>query len=420
MTSATRERALRIGASLREAVQGILERIPIADERGRRLALGLALAAPALLALSLLSPSNPTAGVPTAVVQRGDVRLTLSESGELRAAQQTTVSAANDKQITWLVDEGARVKKGDLLVRFESLKYELAKSTAESALAVARADLTRAQSEREARGSTERKALLEYEALPELAKKGYINQSELERARLAYEEVRAANHAFDAAIEAARANVSRAEQEVEAQQRKLDEGLLHAPRDGVVVYASGGDAAAPRKIAVGMIPFEGMPLLYLPDTSNMLVDVEISEFDLGKVRVGSPAELRLDAYPELRIEGEVASIGALARQKISRVTGKPTGVKVFDVGVRVLGEDPRLKPGLTTGVEILVSEHPGALYLPLAAVFVDELEHTVVYLREGRGAEERAVELGGSTDRIAIVTKGLAEGDEVLLAAPAS
>jgi len=167
-----------------------------------------------------------------------------------------------------------------------------------------------------------------------------------------------------------------------------------------------------------MIPFEGMPLLYLPDTANMVVDAEISEFDLGKVHIGSVAELRLDAYPEARFAGEVVSVGALARQKISRITGKPTGVKVFDVRVRVQGDDERLKPGLSTTLDILVSEHAAVLYVPLAAIFLDELDRTVAYRQNGRGVEERVLTLGGSTDRIAIVTEGLAEGDEVLLVAP--
>jgi HlyD family secretion protein len=398
-----------------------IERLRLLFERAGRRRL-LLYGVPALLVLVLGLSSflgrGPSAVTPTARVERGDVRITLTESGELRAAQQTTVSATNDKLITWLVPEGARVKKGDLLVRFESQKYELAKSTAKSMLAVAEADLNRARSEREARQSTEQKALLEYESLPELAEKGYINKSELERARLAYLEVKAANHAFDAAIQAARANVDRAGQEVEVQQQKLDEGLLHAPCDGVVVYASGGEAANPVRISVGMIPFEGQPLLYLPDTANMVVDAEISEFDLGKVRLGSRAELRLDAYPEARFAGEVVSIGALARQKISRITGKPTGMKVFDVKVKVLDNDERLKPGLSTNLDILVSEHAAALYLPLEAVFLDELDRTVAYRKNGRGVEQRLLELGGSTDRIAIVTQGLQEGDEVLLVAP--
>lgn len=371
-----------------------------------------------VLALGGLLRREASVALPSAKVERGDVRITLSESGELRAAQQTTVSATNDKQIVWLVPEGARVAKGDLLIRFESNKYELAKSTAQSMLAVARADLAKATSEREARRSTEQKARLDYESLPELAEKGYINHNELEAARLAYEEVRAANQAFDAAIAAARANVDRAAQEVEVQQGKLDEGTVYAPCDGVVVYATSGDPASPVKISVGMIPFEGQPLLYLPDTSSMVVDAEISEFDLGKVHVGSRAELRLDAYPEARFGGEVASVGALARQKISRVTGKASGVKVFDVQVKVLDDDERIKPGLSTSVDFLVSEHAGALYVPLAAVFVDELDRTVAYVKNGRGAEQRLLELGGSTDRIAIVTQGLAEGEEVLLVAP--
>ncbi|MEN8158591.1 MAG: efflux RND transporter periplasmic adaptor subunit [Myxococcota bacterium] len=356
--------------------------------------------------------------LPSARVERGDVRITLTESGELRAAEQTTVSAANDKLITWLIPEGTRVKKGDLLIRFESQKYELAKSTAESMVRVARAELAKAESERRARRATEQKALLDYRSLPELARKGYINQNELEAARLAYDEVRAGNQAFDAAVVAARANVERAEQEVEVQQRKLDEGLVHAPTDGVVVYATGPDAANPLKISVGMIPYEGQPLIYLPNTKDMIVETEISEFDLGKVTAGSRAELRLDAYPGARFEGEVLSVGALARQKISRATGKAMAVKVFDVRIHVNAEDPRLKPGLSATVDFVVDELDDALYVPISAVFVDELDRMVAYRQTGGSIEARPLVLSGSTDRIAVVSEGLEEGDQVLLVAP--
>jgi HlyD family secretion protein len=356
--------------------------------------------------------------LPTARVERGDVRITLTESGELRAAEQTTVSASNDKLIKWLVPEGAQVKKGDLLIRFESQKYELARSTAESMVRVAKAELAKAESERRARRATEQKALLDYQSLPELAEKGYINQNELDSARLAYDEVRAANRAFDAAITAARANVERAEQAVQVEQRKLDEGEVQAPTDGVVVYATGPDPANPLKISVGMIPYEGQPLIYLPNTSEMMVETEISEFDLGKVEVGSRAELRLDAYPGARFGGDVVSVGALARQKISRATGKPTGVKVFDVKIRVEEADPRLRPGLTATVDFLVDELDDALYVPIAAVFVDELDRMVAYRKAGREVEARPLVIGGSTDRIAVVSEGLEEGDQVLLVAP--
>jgi multidrug efflux pump subunit AcrA (membrane-fusion protein) len=219
-------------------------------------------------------------------------------------------------------------------------------------------------------------------------------------------------------VTAARANVKRAEQDVKQQERKLTEGTVHAPRAGVVVYATTGDLQSSRKITVGMTPFEGMELMYLPDPTSMRVDAEVSEFDLAKVAVGSTVALRLDAYPEASFRGEVESIASLARQKISRITGKPIGVKVFDVSITVLDEDERLRPGLSTTAEILVSDNPGVLYVPVAAVFVDEKDRTVVYVRDGDAIRAQPVELGGSTERLAIVRSGVDEGDEVLLAPP--
>jgi len=377
---------------------------------------GLALLA--LLGGAWLRGDADASLIPTARAQRGPVRITVTEPGELRAASQVTVSAPNDKTIVWLAPEGARVKKGDPLVRFESRKYEISTDTARSALAVTRADLRRAESALESQRAAEQKARLDYQALPELAEKGFITQNELEASRLAYEEVRAQTRSFEAQIEAARANVDRATKDVEEQKRKLDEGELVAPRDGVVVYAVHGDATSPRKIAVGMLPFEGMDLMYLPDPESMTAEVEISEYDLAKIRVGSEAVLRLEAYPEVPFRGRIARIGSLARQKISRATGKPMGLKVFDVSVDVLDRDERLRPGLTVQVEILVSEHPDALYVPVAGIFVDELDRLVAYRRDAGGWEPRPLALEGSTDRVVIVGDGLEAGDEIALVRP--
>jgi HlyD family secretion protein len=379
---------------------------------------GLAALALVFALAATLGAGSDLARIPTAPVQRGDVRITIVESGELRSEQQATVSATNDKQIIWLVPEGTRVKEGDLLIRFESQKYEIAKGTAESALAVAHADLSKALGQLEAQKVAQEKARLEYASLPELAEKGYVNRSELDSARLGHQEMQAATRSFEAAVQAARANVQRAESDVGQQDRKLSEGSVHAPRDGVVVYATVGDAVNRRKLSVGVTPFEGMELMYLPDPSSMRVDAEISEFDLAKVRVGSPVALRLDAYADAVFRGEVVAISSLARQKISKVSGQPIGVKVFDVTIAVSDQDERLRPGLSTTVEILVSENPDVLYVPVAAIFLDEHEQAVVYVKQGGHPVKRPVELGGSTDRLAIVTSGVEAGEELLLGLP--
>jgi RND family efflux transporter MFP subunit len=356
--------------------------------------------------------------IPSAPVKRGSVRITLSETGELRAEHQATIQATNDKMIVWLAPEGSWVEQGDLLVQLDSSKYEIQRSGANSGLEMARAELEAAYSALEGQKNAERQAELEYEKLPALAEKGFINQTEVETARLAYEKVRSARRSYEAAVVAAKANVDRAEGEVNQSQRKYDLGAIVAPREGLVVYAHVGAAGSNRKIQVGMTPFEGMDLMYLPDLNSMIVETEVSEVDVSRVRVGSPALIRLDAYPDLSFDGEVTLISGLARPKISRVTGKPTGLKVFDVTVKVTEADERLKPGLSATTDILVSQHEDALYIPIAAVFLDELDQTVAYVRRLGGAEARPISIADTSDRVAIVTEGLEDGDEVLLEAP--
>lgn len=358
--------------------------------------------------------------IPTTKVKRGAVTIKITESGELRAQDQITISAVTDKQILWLAPEGAWVEEGDTLIIFESEKYIISKGDAESGLLVAKADLVRAQSDLEAQRAKEEAGKRNFEALPELAKKGFVQENEVEQARLAYLELRSKSRSMGASVDAARANVDRAERAVAQQERKLRQGVVLAPRAGLVVYAMTGDAEAPKKIAVGMTPFEGMDLMYLPNVSTMMVDTEISEVDLAKLHIGLPVEIRLDAYPDAVFNGELVYIADLAKRKISRITGKATGAKVFDVTVKVTGEDKRLKPGLTATLDLIVNEYANELFLPLEAVFVDEQDQTVVYVKNKNDISVRVVQILESNDRVAVVKEGLQDGDEVLLNRPST
>ena len=376
-----------------------------------------------LVALFFFMGGNPFAGedlqsIPVAGVKRGDVKITITEAGELRAEHQATIQAPTDKQIIWMAPEGTWVDAGQPLVKFESQKYVIAKASAESAVTVARADLDAALSKLSGQKNAEQSALLDYKSLPALAEKGFINQTEVEAARLTFEEVKSATRSYEAAVSAARANVARADQELAQKQRKLDAGVVNAPRGGLVVYATLGNEDSTRKIMVGMTPFEGMELMYLPDISSMRVDTEISEVDLSKVTIGSPVTLTLDAYPDAVFSGEVTLISTLARQKISKITRKPTGIKVFDVTIKVIDKDERLKPGLTTTAEILVSNHQDVLSVPIASVFLDDNDETVVYREGESGVMPIPVRVVASSERVAIVDGGVEADDRVLLSPP--
>jgi len=88
----------------------------------------------------------------------------------------------------------------------------------------------------------------------------------------------------------------------------------------------------------------------------MKVNTSIHENDFLKVHVGQPVTVRLDALPGTDFPGEIASIGRLCHAKDGSNTSKH--VKVFDVEVRLLVSDERLKPGMTVSCEF----HPDKSY----------------------------------------------------------
>src|SRR5262245_61759983 len=88
--------------------------------------------------------------IPTAQVQSGPVTIKVTEAGELKARDQVTISAPNDKQIRWLMPEGTYVRQGDTLVVFESEKYLISTGEAQSSLAVEEANLAQARNELQA------------------------------------------------------------------------------------------------------------------------------------------------------------------------------------------------------------------------------------------------------------------------------
>jgi len=148
------------------------------------------------------------------------------------------------------------------------------------------------------------------------------------------------------------------------------------------------------------------------------IETQVGAADLSRVRPEGRAEIRLESAPGVVFQGRVTSVASVAREKLSRATGLPTGIEVFDVVVEPLAQDARLHAGAATGVRFLVSEHHAALYVPVAGVFLDDLERPTVYLRTGRWAEARPVELVASDDRVAVLASGVEEGDEILIALP--
>jgi len=380
-----------------------------------RVAVGLAVVA--IVGWRLASSGNADEQIPLADVLSGDLTLTLSEVGELKATRSATVSAPNDKLILYLAPEGTWVKKGDLLVQLESEKYKIGISEAQSNVSRSAAEFKKAQSELEAQKFKEEAAKNKYESLLGLKAKGFAMESEVEDARLSYLELKSQTGSYAATVEQMKSQMEFTHGGLDQMKLKLAANAVYAPMDGLVVYANVGRPEDGKKVEVGQTPYEGQPLMYLPDITSMQVETEVNEMDVEKVHAGQPVEIRLDAVPDAVFHGSVSRIGSLAQHRVSKVSGKRTGVKVFDVTVSVTDADPRLRPGLSAQATIRIDELKQVIYVPVEAIF-NEDGKTVAYLRRGRRARRVVVDCGTSNDKYVIIRSGVKPGDKVYLGQP--
>ena len=220
--------------------------------------------------------------------------------------------------------------------------------------------------------------------------------------------------ALEASIERQRADVQRAQNLIEKAKDELERTQLRAPQGGLAVYGTreGGSG----KIHAGMMTWAGEGLINLPDMATMVADTEVNEIDIGKVRMGAPVEVRLEAYPGAVFRGTVIKIGTVARLKKNRA-GTATSVKVFDLTVQIVEKDPRVKPGLTAILDIIVDQQKDVITVPVSAVTSRGEEH-IVFVANGEKIEERTVVLGSSNDQRVVVREGLRPGERLLLEAP--
>jgi HlyD family secretion protein len=371
----------------------------------------------ALVGWRIAASSGGDVSVPTADVQHGDLTLVLTEVGELKATRSSTVSAPNDKLIIYLAPEGAWVKPGDLLVQLESEKYKIGINEQESSLSRAVAQMKKAQSDLESQKYREESAQKNYQSLLELKGKGFAMDSEVEEARLAYLELKSKTASFDAAVDQEKSNVEFSRGGLDQMKHKLSANAVFAPMEGLVVYANVGRPEDGKKVEIGMTPYEGQPLMYLPDITTMQVETEINEMDVEKLKPGQPVAITLDAVPDVNFKGKVATIGSLAQHKVSKVSGKRTGVKVFDVIIDVTEPDPRLRPGLSANATILIGELKDVTYVPVEAIF-NEDGKTVAYVKKGRKPKRILVECGAANDKFVVIKSGLQTGDKICLGQP--
>jgi multidrug efflux pump subunit AcrA (membrane-fusion protein) len=426
-----------------------------------------AIAATALVAAVLWVRAGADEGM-VVEVTRGELTARLTSSGTLKPMQSITYRSpipGRDVEIRDLAAEGSRVKAGDVLVRLDTtdLELELArvrqenrqaqfdlqvaegewdeagaevKSVAEGegALTVeeARSTLARAQKKTE-------RLRQEYEKLRPLLEKGFITREELARTEDALEEAEEelllARRRTDVVVQlshpreqkrAALALAQKASQLSHARTRVAETDLrlnllttliegctIRARGPGLVVYEENLNANPRRKLRIGDRVFATQGIVTIPEVNRMQVEATVSEAEVHRVRAGQPAEIRVEAFPDLTLTGKVTRVGTLAATSPTR----PFDDKRFDLIIELDPTTAELRPEMSIRADVIVGTRSNVLMIPVTAVF-NHQGTRVAYLVSATGVTMRPLELGESNDRMVEVVAGLQPGDRVSLVPP--
>ncbi|MCY2960829.1 MAG: HlyD family efflux transporter periplasmic adaptor subunit [Planctomycetota bacterium] len=214
-------------------------------------------------------------------------------------------------------------------------------------------------------------------------------------------------------------NRSKLDLEKEKLQKYIDQiakGKIKATQAGMVVYArvEGGRMGGSDPIQVGTQVRERQEIISIPRTTGIIVEASVHESVLKQVAVGKPCKIIVDALSKQEFEGRVTYVAPLADK--GSWWANPNQ-RLYRTEIQVLKPDLEMRPGMSCGIEILSEVVQDALVVPLQSIFLDEGK-TVAFVVKGERWEQRPVKTGRSSQTLVEIVEGLTVGDTVLLAPP--
>lgn len=372
------------------------------------------------------------AEVPTAAARQGDFLVLVRCRGELVAkrSEQLIAPLEPDLQIVWMAPAGGQVKKGQTVVKFDPSKTAQDLKEREAALAQAQATLDQAEAQAKITADQDKLdlATAKYQvekARLEASKQAIVSaiqgqQSAIDLS-LAEEKLKvqeAAIELHNKSNEAKSASLRRLREEAKAWvdliTQRLAEMELTSPLDGVINYlpnySQGWLNAQPYKVGDHAVP--GGVLAEIPDLSTIEMEAKVDEVDRGRIAVGDTALVHVDAFPEKTLTAKLASISALTERSFNE--WPPTSS--FRAFARIENLDPRFRPGMNAGADIVETKLPNAISVPAKALFSQDGK-PAVYVKTAERYTLTSVRVTArNPDEVAV--EGIAAGTLVTLAEP--
>jgi HlyD family secretion protein len=308
--------------------------------------------------------------VNTTPVSRGDIIDTVGATGTLQAVTTVQVGSQVSGNIQWLgADFNSIVKQGQVIARLDPSLFDAQLNQVRANLVQARANLTRANSELDRAKVQLTDAQQKYARAKELASQQLLPASELDSAKIAVDTATAAVASQTASVTQAQAAVTQSEASVNQSQVNRDHTIIQAPIDGIVTQ---------RNVDVGQTVAASMsaPVLFViaADLTEMQVNANIDEADVGRIRPGQNVTFRVDAYPSDNFQGTVTQV-RLQPVVVQNVT-------TYGTVITVPNRELKLKPGMTANVKIEIAKRTNALRIPNAALRFRPSEEVFAALKQ--------------------------------------
>lgn len=352
----------------------------------------------AILAIILLVVINAQAnGVKyqTRKVRRCTITEVVEASGTVNPVNTVSVGSTVSGLIKEIyVDFNSVVKKGQILAQIDPANFQASVDQATAQINNAESNLARMNAVTE----MSRKTYVRYK---NLYAKNFIAKSELDQAESDY-------LSNLAQVGAAKAQIAQARATYNTAITNLGYTKIIAPVDGTIIS---------REIDLGQpvaASFQAPQLFTIAqDLTNMQIEVNVSEADIGKVKVGQEVTYTLDGYPDTDFTGKVTQV------RISPTT--VSNVVTYVVIVDVHNEDLKLIPGMTANVSIITDKKEDVLCVPNVALkFTPETsgqkyKNQGIWILQKNKPVRIDIEQGASDDtRFEVISDKIKEGDLVL------
>ena len=318
----------------------------------------------------------------------------LDASGYVTARRIATVSSkVTGKVKEVFIEEGQRVKEGEVLARLDVLDSNAQLQLSQAQVDSSKSQLVEAQAQLKFAQAT-------YNRNSELAGKQLVSKSALEASKAELDSRKARLVSLQKAIVVS-------EQQRDVAQIGVDNTIIRAPFDGVIIAkaAQPGEMISPISAGGGSIR-TGIGTLV--DMDSLEVQVDVNEAYIGRVTPQMPIEAVLNAYPEWKIPGEVIAIIPTADR--SKATVK--------VRVALKSKDPRIVPDMGVRVSFLEAQDASKVlvgfWVPSNAIVKNGEQQFVFTVIDGK-AKRNIITTIDSNDNDTLISKGVGKGDSIIV-----